>query len=142
MLIIVPIIALLPDLTMMFVFRVFYKSPADVSMLKYKDSITKRDSNYKDKKAKPGPDLNLNDSSNDLEKVPLKNNLNDTSIHKGHSHSKSKSHSLRITAPNDKNTFNQTDSSPPKKSTGKLNAEEHKDFFKKGLEKIKILKTF
>jgi hypothetical protein len=41
-LIVVPVIALLPDLTMMFVFRVFYKSPTDVGMLKFKDAKYKK----------------------------------------------------------------------------------------------------
>ena len=104
---IVPVIALLPDFTMMFVLRVFYRSPADVAMLKYKDELRKRSLISKDQKAKPAPyNGDFNDSTHDIEKVPLKNSLNDTTIHKNHSNSKSKSHSLRITAPNDKNSFN------------------------------------
>jgi len=45
---IVPVIALLPDFTMMFVLRVFYRSPADVAMLKYKDELRKIDLISKD----------------------------------------------------------------------------------------------
>ncbi|CDW88154.1 p-type atpase [Stylonychia lemnae] len=137
-LLIVPVIALLPDLTMMFVFRVFYKSPADVGMLKLKDKGQTRRNYYKNEKAKLGPDSEFNNSSNDIEKVPLKKDLNETSVQKI-SHSKAKSHSLKITAPNDKNS---TDSSPQKKSSGKKDGDENKDFFKKQLEKMKQLKTF
>jgi len=39
MIIVVPFLALIPDMSLMLLFRVFYKSPADVYMLRQKHGI-------------------------------------------------------------------------------------------------------
>ena len=67
-----PFLVLMPDITLMLISRVFYRSPADVHMLRFKH---KGKFNYEVKeKAKPGPL-----SPSNVEEIPLNNSILDLS---------------------------------------------------------------
>jgi hypothetical protein len=88
MIIAVPFLSLIPDITLMIIFRVFYKSPADVHMLRMKNP-GKWTYEIKDKTNPP-------QSIENIEEMPLNNSLNNSVINNSLSKSMSRDKSKKV----------------------------------------------